>query len=399
MGTTESPNHTGERSFLSNRSPIRGQQLKHQFCQQPVSATIALATLSLLLSSAACENTGGGGNTSGRSLWRGLYTPYGELLASATSPNIDGPSYRFTAYESDDALNMFDAGARCYQPKLGRFTGVDPIDPVGVSAFAYARSQPLRYIDPTGRQAELIPDGGEKTQKSPKKKLSEMSGEEKWVQFGGRPELMDVSGLLWAERQRLQQFPTEFGIRIAGYYSLNSSLLTQLLSKSVVAKVGWMGLLGGGMAWTFEFKDTGGPMPEVLTSIELTGGVGPVIGFYDLADEALYAEIHPVGYGGVVSLGSRTKNEITWDSFQEILENPGKGLGELAGDKAVIAVGPPAYLFIGGKAAVMLPRETLDWLIDQLNARLHYLSPKHIFSDLPRSMGCFGGRPGADECP
>jgi len=87
----------------------------------------------------------------GEAIYRAKYTPFGETLSE--SGNLaGGVDYTFTGQELDPALAMLDYGARFYNPRLGRFTGVDPIDPRGESPYAYANNNPLRYIDPSGGQ-------------------------------------------------------------------------------------------------------------------------------------------------------------------------------------------------------------------------------------------------------
>ena len=59
---------------------------------------------------------------------------------------------------------MYYYGARYYNPSIGRFMSEDPSsrdtpekflsDPQGLNFYAYARNNPLRYIDPTGNSFE-----------------------------------------------------------------------------------------------------------------------------------------------------------------------------------------------------------------------------------------------------
>ena len=73
---------------------------------------------------------------------------------------------RFTGHERD--LGMRDAAgddldfmhARSYCPALGRFTGMDPgpfdlSRPQSLNRMAYAYSNPLRFVDPTGEVISL----------------------------------------------------------------------------------------------------------------------------------------------------------------------------------------------------------------------------------------------------
>ncbi len=114
----------------------------------------ALAVLSLLLSSSACTSEGDGGSDNERAqvTWRGLNTPCGTQLKSKDQQN---PDYLYTGYEHDGDLNMFDAGARFYNPKLCQFASVDPIDHFTESSYAYVSNNPIRYTDPKGLDKKL----------------------------------------------------------------------------------------------------------------------------------------------------------------------------------------------------------------------------------------------------
>jgi len=58
-------------------------------------------------------------------LYRAVHTPCGETVVEIGSR--ESLDYTFTGYERNDALSMFDAGARFYDPVLCRMIGVDPI--------------------------------------------------------------------------------------------------------------------------------------------------------------------------------------------------------------------------------------------------------------------------------
>lgn len=83
------------------------------------------------------------------------YTPYGSTSYWATRSQTETPKrYRFTAKERDEESGLQYHGARYYAPWLGRWISPDPeglID--GVNRYAYARCNPLFYIDLTGTQS------------------------------------------------------------------------------------------------------------------------------------------------------------------------------------------------------------------------------------------------------
>jgi RHS repeat-associated protein len=91
----------------------------------------------------------------GTLLWRESYAPYGERLTHEASGK-DTVWYTGKQEEAAFGLNYF--GARWYDPKIGRFMGVDP---AGFSAdniqsfnrYAYANNNPYGYVDPNGKWA------------------------------------------------------------------------------------------------------------------------------------------------------------------------------------------------------------------------------------------------------
>jgi RHS repeat-associated protein len=85
------------------------------------------------------------------------YWPFGEEVVPAAP--VRDP--RLFAGKERDAENGFDYfGARYYASQTGRFTTVDPVlnvqaaltDPQRWNRYAYAMNNPLRYVDPDGRE-------------------------------------------------------------------------------------------------------------------------------------------------------------------------------------------------------------------------------------------------------
>ena len=79
---------------------------------------------------------------------------WAEGVAAASPP---AQTRLFTGKERDAETGLDYFGARYYRQDLGRFTTVDPhhvggniLDPQSWNAYAYARNNPLRYIDPDG---------------------------------------------------------------------------------------------------------------------------------------------------------------------------------------------------------------------------------------------------------
>ncbi|MCR5080013.1 MAG: RHS repeat-associated core domain-containing protein [Treponema sp.] len=110
------------------------------------------------------------------------YTPYGEIWVEKTDPNanLNFLPYKFTAKEMDEETGLYYYGARYLDPRYSMWISTDPAlgeyipkAPVNEEAkrynqnlpgmggvfnhingnlFAYAANNPLRYIDPDGRE-------------------------------------------------------------------------------------------------------------------------------------------------------------------------------------------------------------------------------------------------------
>jgi RHS repeat-associated protein len=84
------------------------------------------------------------------------YYPWGGELQFT---NNDSNHYKFTGKERDSESGLDLMGARYYSSSLGRFTKPDPLmiqkqkllDPQQWNMYQYARNNPLRFTDPTGK--------------------------------------------------------------------------------------------------------------------------------------------------------------------------------------------------------------------------------------------------------
>jgi RHS repeat-associated protein len=102
-------------------------------------------------------------NESGQVLRRHDYHPFGhgDGVPTGTDP------LRFTGKERDADTGLDYFGARYYASRTGRFTTVDPLmnteaaltDPQRWNRYAYSLNNPLRYIDPDGRDVLAIGHG------------------------------------------------------------------------------------------------------------------------------------------------------------------------------------------------------------------------------------------------
>ena len=90
-------------------------------------------------------------DASGNVIERSEYAPYGELL---NRPQTDGPGY--TGHVQDASTGLTYMQQRYYDPGVGRFLSVDPVeaDPHSGGLFnryMYAANNPYTFIDPDGR--------------------------------------------------------------------------------------------------------------------------------------------------------------------------------------------------------------------------------------------------------
>jgi RHS repeat-associated protein len=90
------------------------------------------------------------------------FLPFGEEWSSAGGgPGTNPVDQRlFTGQERDAELDLGYFGARYYRANLGRFTTVDPAldidkaiaEPQRWNRYAYVTNNPLKYVDPDGRE-------------------------------------------------------------------------------------------------------------------------------------------------------------------------------------------------------------------------------------------------------
>ena len=78
------------------------------------------------------------------------YWPYGKVLASS---GAESTHFRFTGHERDAESGLDYMLERSYGSDIGRFLRPDPMQDEypGISPYAYAANNPLKYVDPEGR--------------------------------------------------------------------------------------------------------------------------------------------------------------------------------------------------------------------------------------------------------
>ena len=77
------------------------------------------------------------------------YTPYGEMFREYNNVT----PFRFNGKELDTETGLYYYGARYYNPSTALWLGVDPLASKypGVSPYIYCMSNPVKYVDPDGR--------------------------------------------------------------------------------------------------------------------------------------------------------------------------------------------------------------------------------------------------------
>ena len=102
------------------------------------------------------------------------YLPFGEEIGATyggrssvsgyTASRTDGPTQKFTGKERDSESGLDYFGARYFSGAGGRFTSADApfadqgaADPQSWNLYSYTRNNPLKYVDPDGRLAALVP--------------------------------------------------------------------------------------------------------------------------------------------------------------------------------------------------------------------------------------------------
>jgi len=96
-----------------------------------------------------------GGSANGYSI---DYYPFGGIIVNS---DIGDDRYQFTGKERDSESGLDNFGARYDSSSLGRFMTPDstayvkPINPQSWNLYAYARNNPLLYVDPTGNTVSL----------------------------------------------------------------------------------------------------------------------------------------------------------------------------------------------------------------------------------------------------
>ncbi len=100
--------------------------------------------------------------STGTSIWWSEVYPYGALRQQGKAGGGNGAPavqpFNFTGEQLDALTGLYHLRARQYDPGTGRFLATDPaaadIEDPYTSAYVYAIGNPIRYIDPSGRDTQ-----------------------------------------------------------------------------------------------------------------------------------------------------------------------------------------------------------------------------------------------------
>ncbi len=88
------------------------------------------------------------------------YDSWGRVLLNETAPGFDQhfQPFGFAGGLHDPDTGLVRLGARDYDPEIGRWTSKDPIRfDGGINLFEYSKSDPVNFVDPTGRNPLTLP--------------------------------------------------------------------------------------------------------------------------------------------------------------------------------------------------------------------------------------------------
>ena len=88
------------------------------------------------------------------------YIPYGEVFVEETAGGWQSPYY-FNAKELDEETGLYYYGARYLDPAGTRWLSADPMFEkyVGMSPYNYCAGNPVRLVDPDGKNLGILVDG------------------------------------------------------------------------------------------------------------------------------------------------------------------------------------------------------------------------------------------------
>ncbi|MCD8176561.1 MAG: RHS repeat-associated core domain-containing protein, partial [Tannerellaceae bacterium] len=95
---------------------------------------------------------------SGKIVQTNDYYPFGKLFSESTGKEKQPYKYNGKELDSDFGLSLYDYHARQYDPTVGSFTSMDPLAEkyYSISPYVYTFNNPVRFIDPDGKDGRDI---------------------------------------------------------------------------------------------------------------------------------------------------------------------------------------------------------------------------------------------------
>jgi RHS repeat-associated protein len=160
------------------------------------------------------------------------HSPYNESLPSSYKYKYNGKEY-----QDELGLNMYDYGARNYDPAIGRWMNVDPLaeEFPDTSPYVFVNNNPLRFTDPTGMAPE------DQIDPPAKKKATSLSSTLKQMPIqnvqGGYPgqglDMLVTAGIQWAGEKISG---SDVSIETSENVQFATSILAVVVSKGKNAK-------------------------------------------------------------------------------------------------------------------------------------------------------------------